>query len=151
MDNWGQGTFTLSVSRLYRHAVRQPRETIIVTLRPAVFDRHVAALDVAGLGESSAKRVDQVRIRAGRSAVEEPHHRHRLRLRARRKWPGNSRATEKHDELAPFHSITSSAVASNIGGTSRPSALAVLRLMTSSNLVGCTTGRSAGLAPLRIF
>ena len=30
-------------------------------------------------------------------------------------------------------------------------ALAVLRLMTNSNVVGCTTGRSAGLAPLRIF
>ena len=35
------------------------------------------------------------------------------------------------------HSITSSARASSVGGTSRPSALAVLRLMTSSNLVGC--------------
>ncbi len=30
-------------------------------------------------------------------------------------------------------------------------AFAVLRLTTSSNLVGCWTGRSAGLAPLRIF
>ena len=29
----------------------------------------------------------------------------------------------------------------------RPSALAVLRLMTSSNFVGCSTGRSPGLAP----
>ena len=35
------------------------------------------------------------------------------------------------------HSITSSARASSVGGTSRPSALAVLRLMTNSNLVGC--------------
>jgi len=32
----------------------------------------------------------------------------------------------------------------------RPSALAVLRLMTNSNVVGCSTGRSPGLAPLRI-
>jgi hypothetical protein len=32
----------------------------------------------------------------------------------------------------------------------RPSALAVLRLITSSNLVGCCTGRSAASAPLRI-
>jgi hypothetical protein len=31
----------------------------------------------------------------------------------------------------------------------RPSALATLTLMTSSNLVGCSTGRSAGLAPLQ--
>ena len=41
-----------------------------------------------------------------------------------------------------FHSITSSAVASKEGGTLRPSALAVLRLITNSNLVGACTGRS---------
>src|SRR5215472_12027502 len=45
--------------------------------------------------------------------------------------------------------MTSSARASTDGGMVRPSALAVLRLMTSSNLVGCSTGRSAGLEPLR--
>ena len=50
----------------------------------------------------------------------------------------------------PFHSITSSARASSEVGTERPSVLAVLRLMTSSNLVGCWTGRSFGFAPLRI-
>ena len=33
----------------------------------------------------------------------------------------------------------------------RPSVLAVLRLMTSSNFVGCSTGRSAGWAPFRIL
>jgi hypothetical protein len=32
----------------------------------------------------------------------------------------------------------------------RPSALAVLRLMTRSNLVGCSTGSSAGFAPLAL-
>ena len=30
-------------------------------------------------------------------------------------------------------------------------ALAVLRLMASSNFVGCSTGRSAGMVPLRIL
>ena len=49
------------------------------------------------------------------------------------------------------YSITSSARARRVCGTVRPSALAVFRLMTSSNLVGCWTGRSAGLAPLRIL
>src|SRR5215204_2873807 len=49
------------------------------------------------------------------------------------------------------HSITSSARARSVGGMVRPRALAVLRLMTSSNLVGCSIGRSAGLAPLRIL
>ena len=52
-------------------------------------------------------------------------------------------------EYAALHSITSSARASSVCGTVRPSALAVLRLMTSSNLVGACTGRSAGFSPLR--
>src|SRR5580693_1647492 len=49
------------------------------------------------------------------------------------------------------HSITSSARAKSVGGIVNPSTLAVFRLMTSSNLLLCCTGRSAGLAPLRIF
>src|SRR6516165_2578554 len=48
------------------------------------------------------------------------------------------------------HSITSSARASSVGGTSRPSTLAVLRLITSSYFVGTCTGRSAGFSPLRM-
>src|ERR1700692_3305479 len=53
--------------------------------------------------------------------------------------------------IAAVYWITSSAVASNVSGTVRPSALAVLRLMTSSNLLACTTGRSAGFSPLRML
>jgi hypothetical protein len=53
-------------------------------------------------------------------------------------WPG-----------AFLHSITSSAVASKVGGTARPSALAALALITSSNLIGCSTGRSEGWVPPR--
>jgi hypothetical protein len=48
------------------------------------------------------------------------------------------------------HSITSSAATSRPGGTVRPSAFAVLRLMTVSYLVGTCTGRSAGFAPRRM-
>ena len=48
------------------------------------------------------------------------------------------------------HSITSSAVVSSDDGTVRPSSLAVWALMTSSNLLDCTTGRSAGLESLRM-
>jgi hypothetical protein len=49
------------------------------------------------------------------------------------------------------YSITSSASATTVGGMSRPSVLAVLRLITSSYFVGCMTGRSDGLVPIRIF
>src|SRR5882762_6475349 len=51
---------------------------------------------------------------------------------------------------SPLHSITSSARPSSESGTVRPSAFAVLRLMISSALVDCWTGRSAGFSPLRI-
>jgi hypothetical protein len=47
------------------------------------------------------------------------------------------------------YSITSSARASRFCGTFRPSALAVLRLTTSSYFVGNCAGKSAGFAPLR--
>ena len=49
------------------------------------------------------------------------------------------------------HLITLSARASTFGGIVRPICFAVFRLITSSNFVGCSTGRSAGLAPLRIL
>jgi hypothetical protein len=49
------------------------------------------------------------------------------------------------------YSITSSARASNVSEISRPRVLAALRLMTSSNFVGCSTERSAGFAPRKIL
>src|SRR6185295_10112761 len=49
------------------------------------------------------------------------------------------------------YSTTRSARSNSDRGIVRPSALAVLRLSASSYLVGCTTGRSAGLAPFRIL
>src|SRR5262249_55388093 len=61
-----------------------------------------------------------------------------------------SRAANQRDELAPPHSITSSARASRVGGMVRPSVLAVLRLTANSNLVGCCTGSSLGFSPRRM-
>src|SRR5262249_35720665 len=72
-------------------------------------------------------------------------------LRARRQRPRGCRAADERDERPALHSITSSASASTLGGISRPSAFAVLRLITNSNLVDWMTGRSVGLAPWRIL
>ena len=75
---------------------------------------------------------------------------HPLRLlRVRCKRPSR-RAAQHRDEMPSPHSISSSARASRDGGTVRPNIRAVWALMTSSNPVGCTTGRSAGRAPLRM-
>src|SRR6516162_11001475 len=48
------------------------------------------------------------------------------------------------------YSITSSARASSVGGTSRPSVFAAFRLITSSYLVGACTGSSLGFSPRRM-
>jgi hypothetical protein len=47
--------------------------------------------------------------------------------------------------------MTSSAWERSVGAIVRPRACAVWRLITSSNVVGCSMGRSPGFAPLRIL
>lgn len=49
------------------------------------------------------------------------------------------------------YSITSVAWRRSVEGIVRPRVFAVLRLMTRSNFTGCSTGRSAGCAPLKIL
>ena len=53
--------------------------------------------------------------------------------------------------FALSHLITLSALASTFGGIVRPICFAVFKLIMNSNFVGCSTGRSAGFAPLRIL
>jgi hypothetical protein len=55
-----------------------------------------------------------------------------------------------HRSKLSFYSIHSVAVANSVRGIVSPIAFAVLRLMTNSNVLGLWTGKSAGLAPLRI-
>src|SRR5262249_50279170 len=107
------------------------------TLGPAVFDDDVLVFDGPGLRQALAEGCDETRVFPGRRAIEEPDHRQRVLLRVRREWPRRRRAAEQRDELASLHhSITSSARCWRNKGTSMPSAFAVLRLITSSNLVG---------------
>src|SRR6516165_8898880 len=126
-------------------------QSVGLVLRPAILDCHILALDVAGFTKALAE-CGQILCTIGRRrAAKQSYHRHGGLLRARRERPSNRRTAKQRDELAPFdHSITSSARASSVGGTSRPSALAVLRLIASSYLVAAWTGKSAGFSPLRM-
>src|SRR5262249_23127558 len=72
---------------------------------------------------------------------------HEERERERERGRERERARSVH-RIA--YSINSSARASSMGGMVMPSALAVLRLITSSNLVGAWTGKSPGFTPFRI-
>ena len=114
-----------------------------------ILDRHVLAFDVTGFVEALAERDGKARAGIGRPRSEKRDNRHRRLLCARGERPCRSTA-ENGDELAPFHSINSSARASSAGGTVRLNAFAVLRLMRSSTLVACWTGNSAGFSPLSI-
>src|SRR5205814_1044175 len=99
------------------------------------------ALHITPLGKRLQERIELV-LRLRRCA-QEPNSPHPL-LRARS--PRQYRSTAKAcNEFPPPHSITSSARTSKFAGISSLRALAVLRLINSSNLVGNSTGNSAGL------
>src|SRR5262249_28097764 len=138
----------------YRHLAayelgRQCGQSVVCAASPTKFNGQVLAFNQATLTQPSAERSQHIHRILWRSAAHKPDHRYRRLLRARPERP-DCRPAEQRDELAPVHSITWSAMASSPGGKLRPNALAVLRLITNSNLVDCMTGRSAGFSPLRI-
>ncbi len=146
----------------------------------ALFDDDVLAFDIARRAQALAERLELLLVRGGLpqkpdagelllrarrtrpesgggeecdqvTTVYPVHSRARGNPGARVVRAGSPRSRGRTEfRVAPPHSITSSAVASSLSGTVRPSILAVETLMTNSNLVDCTTGRSAGLAPLRM-
>src|SRR5215470_8743463 len=120
-----------------------------MSISPAIINRHVYSLDVAGIRQPSAKSLSQSGVLAQRSATKKSNNRNPRLLRPPHHRPRH-RATEPRDELPPPHSITSSASASKFGGMVRPSVLAVLRLMINANFVGYSTGSSFTLAPRRM-
>ena len=118
---------------------------------PAHVDPYVAADGPAQLPQRLQERPDaglKIWIAGGyaQEYADVPHALGLLRARGARQ----RRGSRSGDERAPLHSITSPARACSVCGTVRPSVLAVLRLMTSSYLVGVCTGRSAGFSPLRM-
>src|SRR5262249_50624073 len=111
----------------------QHRQLIILVLRPAEFDCHVLAFDKGRFVQAATERSYHMRGISGRLTVEEANHGHPRLLRARRERPRGCSAAEQGHELAPLHSITSSASSRNGSGMVSPIDFAVLRLTTSSN------------------
>ena len=117
-----------------------------------VFDHDLLAPDFRQLRRHDPRRaVDRA---AGRDRADQAHEARGPGLLRASASDHATRCAAPVDELPAVndpHSITSSARSSTDVGSSTPIAFAVLRLTTSSNFVGCSTGRSAGLAPLRIL
>src|SRR5262245_21863325 len=122
---------------------------------PARIDPYVATYSPTQQSQPLMERCEasleyRIACGCGQEHADAPHA--PVLLASRYERPRSTRACEQRDEFATGgHSITSSAATSRVGGTVSPNDLAVLRLMNSSNLVGCVTGRSAGWAPLRIL
>jgi hypothetical protein len=81
--------------------LRPRRKSVVLAMRPTVFDHHVPALGIAGLGQPTPERGHQMSTFLGRSAAEKPHNRHRGLLRARRKRPRRRAAEERHEIASP--------------------------------------------------
>ena len=71
------------------------------------------------------------------------------KLSARSEGPLPDSCTAANDVQSLFDHLVGEG--EELGGIWKPSAFAVVRLMTKSNLVGCSTGKSAGFAPRRIL
>src|SRR6516225_8898107 len=103
------------------------------------------------VGATSGGKSDNDAHRSRRISLRPRDARHSRERGSTRGQMQKSSAGKFQVEPPSHHSITSSARASSVGGTVRPSILAVLRLMLSANLVGCSTGKSPGFAPFRIL
>src|SRR5262245_27979635 len=110
-------------------------KSLAASLGPAILDCEIAALVPAQFPQSPDKGGGPFALCRSRTGAQQANGHWLALLRARRERPRRRRAANQRDELAAFHSMTSSARASSVSGTVRPSALAVLRLMISSNLV----------------
>ena len=133
------------VTKAYRIGLSLPRSELGASV-PGIFGSRIAA---AAVRQPSLHRVIFPRAGwVGRTAVVPPA---TESLCTCKDLPLSASKGLMRRSKVEHYSITSSARASSAGGMVSPSAFAVLRLMTSSNLVGCSTGKSAGLAPLRIL
>src|SRR5262249_2294251 len=77
---------------------RQRRQPVQFVVSPAVFDREVLALDIAGVLEALAESAQPPRIALRRLGVYEPDHGYRPR--PGRERPSRRRAAEQRDEVA---------------------------------------------------
>src|SRR6202044_156458 len=130
--------------------------TIGIAAAETIVETNIAAHNPTGVVKPPDERIDPafglgVALGCSDEDADAPHPAALLRPRSHRPQQRHRRAAEKRNDLAPPHSITSSARASSVGGISTPSERAVFKLRMNSNLVACRTGRSAGLVPLRML
>src|SRR5262249_22004296 len=87
---------------LAANEIRQQHwKSIVLILRPAVFDSHVLALDIAGFAQAPTERAQTAREHVRRFTAEVSDHGHRWLLRTRRERPRSRRAAECSQQFPP--------------------------------------------------
>lgn len=107
----------------------------------ALRNTSIGAVQGKRASTSLRKGVRDLQLAIRQVAEDLPYNEHRHRRQS---------AQQTEIIILPYLMILS-ARASTLGGIVRPICLAALRLMMNSNLIGCSTGRSAGLAPFKIL
>jgi hypothetical protein len=144
---------TTTMSTFLDELAQQGGEAIDLAISPALHEDDASTLCVTALAQAALEGIEEVLIGRGSSRLEEADPPGLGRLLGAG-GPGRGREPGRGggDEPAPVHPLTtSSSRANSDGGTVSPVLLAIFRLMASSSLVGCSTGRSPGFAPLRIL
>src|SRR5262245_50050080 len=134
------------------HLFGESRQALKAALGPSIFPLEVAALDVAVRAHPFLKGSGELGRRRGRASSKHTDPSRRLVQCLGERWERrcrrrDRRAAGQRYELAALHSITSSARNRSVGGIVIPIAIAVFRFTASSNLDGCSIGRSAGFVP----
>ena len=79
------------------------RQPVMLTLRPAIFDRDVLAIDKSGLVQPLSERVDKRRGTGSRCPSGETDRGYRRLLRTRSKRKGEPGTRNTADERSPVH------------------------------------------------
>src|SRR5262249_32543222 len=120
---------------------RQRWQSLHLILSPAVFDRDVLVLDIAGILEALAKSAQTLGRPVRRCRVEEPNNRQRALLRASRGRPRSRRTAKQRDDLAAFQKLHSGLLRT----MGQHTGLASIR-----SGVCCAARFRPGLLPLRV-
>src|SRR6266516_3145845 len=82
---------------------REHRQSIVMAFRPAIFDSHVLALDIAFLFQPLAECAQADCLQGSRYTAEDAQHGYSGLLRVRRERCSDRRTSNHFDEIAPSH------------------------------------------------
>src|SRR5262249_16652494 len=83
--------------------VNQCSQTVVLAVRPAIFDGDILAIDITAFPQPFEKGLHLWRITLGRPHIDKPNHPHRLLLGTRHERPCGHSATNHFDEITPSH------------------------------------------------